>query len=114
MVSERQWVVINASLIGIILLLALNLFQIDAPALGKAFFPTENPVCAVQSNGEVSLWPDIDRCCLQATQQLDCSTEKMELQGADFTRVCSSTPEIKFWLNNGAYQYCTQQPYWSK
>jgi hypothetical protein len=110
MVSERQWVIINASLLGIVLLLTLNLFHVNVPSLGQAIISGNDPACAVESNGEVSLWPDLDRCCLQATQQLVCGSEKM----GDFTKVCSSTDEMKFWLNNDAYSYCTQQPYWSR
>jgi len=51
---------------------------------------------------------DLDRCCLQARQQGDCQQESKE----NLDWVCGSDAGLQLWLNNKAYNYCKQQPYW--
>lgn len=116
MVSNRLLTVINISLILIIILLFSTLVGLKLPTLGQAryFLDTEQPHCAVQWKQEFQEWADLDQCCLEARQQLQCSKQELYQGGRSWNRVCQtgSGNVLRYWLNNKAYYYCTQQVIW--
>lgn len=110
MVSERTLLVINISLGMVVVLLVLLLIGINLPTLGQAQYALdkEEPLCLVEWKGETTSFEDIDRCCLQAQEQGECRAERQE--NADW--VCGAEQGLRIQLNNKAYYYCQQQPYW--
>jgi|SRR3989344_5058276 len=113
MVSEKIWFIINVSLGLLTVLLALTLAGLQLPTLGQAqyYFDKEEPLCGVDWKGEITPMQDLDRCCLQAREQLECHRETDN----DFDWLCqggTGSAVVKYRLNNKAYNYCGQQPYW--
>lgn len=110
MVSERALLVINISLGLLSLLLLFTLLGVKLPTLGQAQYvlDTEEPVCLINWKDDFTPFEDLDRCCLQARQQLDCHREQKD----NLDWVCQTGVSVKYWLNNKAYNYCRQQPYW--
>lgn len=110
MVSERALFIINVSLGILSALLLLMLLGVELPTLGQAQYALdqEEPVCMIQWEEELTPLQDIDRCCLQAREQLGCQAESK----GDLDWVCGTGPGLQIWLNNKAYNYCKQQPYW--
>ena len=110
MVSEKTLFIINVSLGLLSVLLLLMLIGIELPTLGKAqyYLDKEEPLCLVNWKEEFTPWEDLDRCCLEARKQVECHKEKYG--GADW--LCESGASVNYWLNNKAYSYCRQQPYW--
>ncbi|MEK6968929.1 MAG: hypothetical protein AABW48_00715 [Nanoarchaeota archaeon] len=108
--SLKMWVSLNFSLGIVALLLVLILIGINLPTLGQAqyFFDKESPVCAVNWKEEFTLWNDLDRCCLEARKQLGCHKETFQ----EFDWVCQSGVNLKYWMNNKAYNYCRQLSIW--
>ncbi len=113
MVSERTWFIINVSLGILAALLVLTLIGIKFPTFGQAqyYFDKEEPLCGVDWKGEITSLQDLDRCCLQAREQLECHHQASN----SFDWLCQSGASdevVKYRLNNKAYNYCQQQPYW--
>ncbi len=110
MLSERSLFIINVSLGMIAVLLLLMLMGLQLPTLGQAQYALdkEEPVCMIQWKEEFTSLQDIDRCCLQAREQLECQAESKD----NLDWVCTTGPGLQVWLNNKAYNYCRQQPYW--
>ncbi len=110
MVSERALFIINISLGITALLLLLVLLGIKLPTIGQAQYmlDKEEPKCAVSFGEELTAMADIDRCCLNAREQLGCHREQYQ----DLDWACSTGAGLKYHLNNKAYNYCRQQPYW--
>lgn len=110
MVSERTLFIINVSLGLLSVLLLLLLLGLRLPTLGQAQYALdkEEPVCMIEWQGERTMFDDIDRCCLQARQQFACRAESKD----NLDWVCGTDNGLQIWLNNKAYSYCTQQPYW--
>ncbi|MBI2124927.1 hypothetical protein HYU08_00050 [Candidatus Woesearchaeota archaeon] len=110
MVSERALFIINISLGLFSVLLLLMLLGLKLPTLGQAQYALdeEEPVCMIQWQEELTPYQDIDRCCLQARQQFQCRAESKDT--VDW--MCGSGEGLQIWLNNKAYNYCRQQPYW--
>ena len=115
MVAVKQWVILNLALGAIVVILLLNFFGITLPSAGKVayLFDTEAPLCLVHWKGEFTPWNDLDRCCLEARQQLSCTKEIKELSLGKVDRVCKTgSSTASYWLNNKAYRYCQQQAFW--
>lgn len=110
MVSERILSIINVSLGLLSALLLLMLLGVKLPTLGQAqyAFDKEEPVCMVEWEEELTGFDNIDRCCLQAKQQFECKAESKDT----LDWVCGTGEGLQIWLNNKAYNYCKQQPYW--
>ncbi|PIN87453.1 hypothetical protein COV12_03800 [Candidatus Woesearchaeota archaeon CG10_big_fil_rev_8_21_14_0_10_32_24] len=114
MVSDRVLAIINVSLALIVILLFLNLFHIGIPSLGKAIFTEipSNAVCIVNVGDEFTQWGDIDECCLESRKQLSCSRADPPFD-LEVSYICSTeNSPARYWLNNNAFNYCQQQPYW--
>ena len=116
MLSIRQWFILNISLSILAFLLIFNLLGFALPSAGKValLLDKETPLCIVSWKEEYTPWDDLDRCCLEARQQLSCSRETKELPSfGRVDRVCSTgTGTVRYWLNNKAYRYCQQQVFW--
>ena len=110
MVSERVLFIINVSLGLLSALLLLMLLGVKLPTLGQAQYALdkEEPVCMLEWKEELTEFDDIDRCCLQARQQFECKAESRD----NLDWVCGAGEGLQVWLNNKAYNYCKQQPYW--
>ena len=110
MVSERALFIINVSLGLLSVLLLLILSGLKLPTLGQAQYAldTEEPVCMIGWNGNFTSFDDIDRCCLQAREQLECRPEQQD----NLDWACGAGSGLQIRLNNKAYNYCKQQPYW--
>ena len=110
MVSEKTLFIINVSLVLVSVILVLTLLGMKLPTLGQAqyYFDREEPLCEIEWQGEVSLMQDLNRCCLEAREQLECH----KAADQDFDWVCQTGTSVKYRLNNKAYNYCGQQPYW--
>ena len=110
MVSGKTLFIINVSLGLLSVLLLLMLFGLKIPTLGQAEYALdkEEPVCMLEWEGELTPLEDIDRCCLQAKQQFECKAESKD----NLDWLCSAGEGLQIWLNNKAYNYCKQQPYW--
>lgn len=110
MVSGRVVFVINVSLGILSVLLLLMLFGVKLPTLGQAQYALdkEDSVCMLEWEEELNQFDDIDRCCLQARQQFECKAENKD----NLDWVCGAGNGLQVWLNNKAYNYCRQQPYW--
>lgn len=114
--NVKRWVVLNISLVVIVVLLFLNLFDVETPSFGKAwsFFDTEDPLCVVEWKRNHTLWNDLDRCCLEARKQLDCRSEELFLDGHNLKKVCATGEGdvLRYWFNSKGYYYCTDQVFW--
>ncbi len=110
MVSLKMWVSLNLSLGIVAVLLILILAGIEMPTLGRAQYllDQESPVCAVNWKEDFTLWNDLDRCCMEARKQLGCHKENFQ----NFDWVCQSGVNLKYWMNNKAYNYCRQLSIW--
>jgi len=109
MLPRRALIWLSVSLSLIALLLLLTLFGVKLPSLGRALdqFNTEEPLCQVQWGNTISTIPDLNRCCLEARQQLDCS-----YQNHTWRCQTGSGAVLKYILNQKAYSYCRQQVIW--
>ncbi len=110
MVSAKILTTINVSLGLIAVILLLNLVGAELPTLGQAQYALdqEEPLCAVSWEEELTEWNDLDRCCLEAKKQIECS--RSNLQEYDWS--CQSGGDLKYLLNNKAYNYCRQLRIW--
>ena len=110
MVSERVLFIINVSLGLLSVLLVLMLVGIKLPTLGQAQYALdkEEPLCVIQWGEATTPFTDIDRCCLQARQQFECQAQSKD----NLDWMCGTGEGLQIWLNNKAYNYCKQQPYW--
>lgn len=110
MVSKRTLFIINVSLGLLSVLLLLVLLGLKLPTLGQAQYALdkEEPLCVIQWGKESTSYQNIDRCCLQARQQFECRAESKD--NVDW--MCGTGEGLQIWLNNKAYNYCKQQPYW--
>lgn len=106
MASTRVWTVINISLLLIALLLLLNSVGVELPTLGQALYvlDKEEHLCAVENKEGLVPWNDLDRCCLEARELSFCQQQHKE----NYDWLCGSVIR----LNDKAYYYCRQQPYW--
>ena len=87
------------------------------PSFGQAQYILQKgaPSCAIEWRAQLTEWNDIDRCCLEARQQLSCKKEEYVLADQNYNRVCqtgSSDKVIKIRFNDKAYYYCRLQPFW--
>ena len=115
--SKHYWVIANISLALIALILIITFFNITAPIVGKAklILNPEDPLCIIKWQGENHLFENIDNCCLEASQQLEClrMMEKSNLGRTD--RLCwTGATTVNYALNNKAYTYCQLQNYWPR
>ncbi len=114
-ISHRVLLTINISLAIVAVLLVLNLNQISVPTVGQVSYaldPTE-PVCILDWQGETAEIKDLQRCCLEARKQAECIIEPNTLSYGKTNWLCQTSPQdIRYWLNNKAYGFCTQQEFW--
>lgn len=110
MVSARVLLIINISLAMMVALLVLLFMGVKLPTLGQAQYALdkEEPLCMVEWKGNLTSLPDLDRCCLQARGQLECGRQDKD----NLDWVCGTGAGLQIRLNNKAYNYCRQQPYW--
>ena len=110
MLSGRSLFIINVSLGLLALLLLIMFVGVKLPTLGQAQYvlDKEEPLCMIEWQGEMTSFYDIDRCCLQAREQLECQAQPK----GDLDWMCGAKAGLQIWLNNKAYNYCRQQPYW--
>ncbi len=110
MVSGRALFIINVCLGLLSVLLLLMLLGVELPTLGQAQYALdkEEPLCMIEWQGERTQFVDIDRCCLQARQQFECQAQRKD----NLDWMCGREDGLQIWLNDKAYNYCTQQPYW--
>lgn len=108
MVSEKQWAIINISLVGFIVLLTLNLFQVEVPSLGKAMGVADltHPSCIVNSDPY-----NLDKCCMMMKNVLNCELNKYEFKGIMYSKECNIGKKMMR-LNDEGIKYCQDQPYW--
>jgi|SRR3989344_12264 len=113
MVSGRAWNIINVSLAFVSLLLLLNLAGVHLPTLGQVqyFLDKEDPLCLLAFHEKTTAWNDLDRCCLEARKQALCRPKATQLPEGRVDWSCSAGAN-GYLLNNKAYNYCRQQPYW--
>jgi hypothetical protein len=115
MVSKRTMVIINIALALMAIVLLLHLFGVKIPSVGHAIYvlDTNDPVCVVESS-ELNTVPDLNRCCLEASKQVECFRESTSIEQGDVHWICHSGSgnHFKYRLNNKAYQFCLEQPYW--
>ncbi len=108
MVKEKVWVAVNISLGFIILLLLGNFLDLTVPAVGLVIGPVEGVAeCAIEWDGEVNKWNDLDRCCLESRKQLGCYTISGEYQ-----KKCVTGSSASYLLTEAAYDYCKKQRFW--
>ncbi|MBI2146144.1 hypothetical protein HYU22_02285 [Candidatus Woesearchaeota archaeon] len=114
MPTTKEWTTINLSLIIIVLLLTLNLAGIKLPSLGQAIYALdrEPPLLAVEWKGEITKCDDLNRCCLEALEQVECVKQTIQSPLGKFSWSCRNSQELQYRMNNKAYSYCQQQP-WS-
>jgi len=117
MLSSKVWLTLNVSLLIMVVLLTLNLFNITLPSLGQVQYvlDREEPLCLVEWKSSWQSWPDIDSCCLEAIKQLEC---QHQVVSTDLGRVdwkCfTGDGSVVYGLNNKAYRYCQQQNFWRR
>ena len=113
MVPDRVFAIINVSLGLITVLLLLSLLGVTLPTLGQAQYllDKEDPLCLISIQDDQTPWNDLDRCCLEARKQTLCTQEVRFLENGRVDWVCGSQGN-GYLLNNKAYNYCRQQPYW--
>lgn len=114
MASPKEWLVINVSLCFIIVLLTLNVAGVKLPSLGQAIYALdqEPPFLAVEWKGELTNCLDLNRCCLEAREQVECIREPFNSTQGKMSWVCRSGNKLQYRMNNKAYNYCQLQP-WS-
>lgn len=115
MLSLKQWFILNISLSILAFLLFLNLFGFTFPSAGEVAYllDKDTPLCIVNWKEEYTPWNDLNRCCLEARQQLHCKKEIVDTAFGKVSHGCSTgTGTVNYLLNNKAYHYCQQQPFW--
>ena len=115
MASNKILAIINISLALLAFLLILQLFEIKLPVLGKASYENKaGAECVINWGDEYNSWNDLDGCCLEARKQLDCYKDSILFENKRLEWVCQTGQgrTLKYWLNEKAYNYCTQQVIW--
>ncbi|HIH12116.1 MAG: hypothetical protein QT02_C0010G0032 [archaeon GW2011_AR9] len=116
METLRVWIVLNIALSLIAVILLLNFLEVELPSVGSAryFLNPEPPRCMVNWQSEFTEWDDLDKCCLEARKQLQCTKEQRFIEGKEVNWRCQtgSGKVLTYWLNTKAYLYCQQQPVW--
>ena len=113
--DKRVWPVMNVALAVLAVLLTLNLVGVELPSVGKAEYLLDknDPICFVDWQGEINPVEDLNRCCLEARQQVDCFLHEKKIGNSVAGWVCQSGENsIKFIMNNKQYNYCRLQRYW--
>ncbi|MBI2665553.1 hypothetical protein HYX12_02965, partial [Candidatus Woesearchaeota archaeon] len=92
MITEKRWIILNIGLGFIAVLLLLAFLEVKLPSVGKVsyFLDPDKPLCVVDWKGELAQWNELDACCLEARNQLDCTTEKAIFQGERLQKVCQT------------------------
>ena len=115
MLEKRALMIINISLTLITLLLLLHLVGVELPSMGGAFYALDqhDPLCIVEWQDEQRKLSDIPRCCLEARKQAHCQWHLREtVFGGTEWKCQTTTNDISYLINNKAYHYCTQLPFW--
>jgi len=113
MISSKVWNIINVSLGLVSILLFLNLIGVTLPTIGQAQYllDREDPLCVIYTGEETTAFNNLDRCCLEARKLSLCLPDKIQLEQGRIDWSCSAGKN-GYLLNNKAYNYCRQQPYW--
>lgn len=115
MVNRRIWSILNVSLSLVSVILVLTLFGVELPTVGQAQYllDTEDELCVLEWNNELSIFGDIDRCCLEAKKQLSCEGEVLDTEFGKTTKHCSTgASTVSFHLNQKAHNYCKGLGFW--
>lgn len=104
---KKLYSILNVALFFISIILLLNFFNVKLPNLGNAIDKSE-PLCITSWKNDFIVMQDLNRCCLESRQQLECVKNKLKL-GTDWT--CSTGDSIAYHLNNKAYEYCRGTPW---
>ncbi len=114
-ISKNTWIILDLSLFFIALLLIITFFGFKFPNLGKSQqVLAQDAWCVVKNyNQEYVPFNDLDRCCLQARQKLDCSREDILLGKLQLDWNCHTPDDpIEYHLNLEAYTYCKRLEFW--
>ena len=115
MVPNKAWFAMNFSLSLVALILLLNLFGVQIPSLGYAFYALDKaePACYVGWHNGFEEINYLEHCCLEARKQLNCESEENQIDGNEVNWLCKTGPDsLQYWLNNKAYYYCSELPFW--
>ena len=114
MASNKVLTIINISLSLLAFLLILLLFGVKIPVLGETYENKVGAECLINLGEEYTPWDDLNNCCLEAKQQLGCHEDNLLFDSKKFDLVCETGSEstLKYWLNEEAYRYCTNQVIW--
>ncbi len=117
MLGKRALIIINIALASVAILLLLSFFDVKFPHLGEAFYALDQhePLCLVEWEEEQRKFTDLPRCCLEARRQDLCQWHlRQTVFGGTEWKCQAIKSEIGYLLNNKAYHYCTQLPFWKK
>ena len=110
------WVVLDAALALLAIVLLLPLLGVAVPSVGRValLLDSSEPLCAVQWQTQITFWPEIGRCCLEARKQLGCLPELAIAEGQELSWRCQTGEGdvLKYRLNDKAYAFCQQQVIW--
>lgn len=116
MVPFKLWIIIDVCLGLLILILGLSFLNFNFPSFGKAlyFMNPEDPLCITNYQEHYTLLKDLNQCCFEAKKMLACTKEITQLEKGETNWVCQTgrgeVPKVR--LNNKAYQYCLNLPFW--
>ncbi|HIJ10945.1 TPA: hypothetical protein HA278_02715 [Candidatus Woesearchaeota archaeon] len=112
MVSKKVWGIMNVSLALFALVLLLTFLDVQVPTLGQAQYNANpnDPYCVVEWGNTMTLFEDLDRCCLEAVKQLSCDRVVDHFGNEEIHWDCHTGNSVHYKLNNKAYGYCAQQP----
>ena len=113
MISRKTWNMINVSLALVSILLFLNFIGIRLPTLGQAQYllDKEDPLCLIEEGDQTTPLANLNRCCLEARQLSVCVPDVKQSEDGRVDWKCSAGVN-GYLLNNKAYNYCRQQPFW--
>ncbi len=110
-VSKKVLIIINLSLLFLAFLLFLSLLGVQITPVGQAAVPRQG-LCIVNYKDQFTITNDLDRCCFEAAQQLECRRERHQLQQGVTEWSCyTGIDGARILFDNTARRYCLKQPY---
>jgi len=108
MVDKRAWNIINISLVFIVLLLTINLFDFEWAGVGKSIELLESDSLCVMKNWEGEFMQrDINSCCLEKQKMvLNCKKEDLYYMDKSLQWDCFTGNKIEYYFNTAGYNYC--------
>lgn len=112
MISKRVLIIVNTTLVFVVFLLILSLFGVQVTPLGRAAVPREG-LCVINYKDKYTATADLDRCCFEAAQQLECLRGRQILEQGQTEWVCQTGQGgVRILLDDSARRYCVKQPYY--